>query len=58
MGLGFALVLEGIGLYNFAHGMFYVTGGYVVYFLVRSFSVNPLISILIAVFHCRSWICG
>jgi branched-chain amino acid transport system permease protein len=50
MALGFALILEGIGLYNFAHGAFYVTGGYIVYFFIRTLNINPLISIIVATF--------
>ncbi|MEM3980993.1 MAG: branched-chain amino acid ABC transporter permease [Ignisphaera sp.] len=50
MALGFALILECTGLFNFAHGAFYIIGGYVTYYFTEVFGINPLISMIIAVF--------
>jgi len=49
MALGLTLIFSVLGIVSFAHGEFYMIGGYVVYFLLEFFSkLEPLIAILIA----------
>lgn len=47
MGVGFALILEGMGLFNLAHGQFYVLGGYVTYFLIAGLSLDPVTTVVL-----------
>lgn len=49
MALGLTLIFSVLGIVSFAHGEFYMIGGYVVYFLLEAFSnLEPLIAILMA----------
>jgi len=46
MGLGFSTILEGMDLFNFAHGAFYMVGGYVTYLVIKSITSNSVIAII------------
>jgi branched-chain amino acid transport system permease protein len=49
MALGLTLIFSVLGVVSFAHGEFYMIGGYVVYFLLQVFSdMNPFLAVLIA----------
>ena len=49
MSLGLTLIFSVLGIVSFAHGEFYMIGGYVVYFLLKAFAnLEPLIAILAA----------
>jgi branched-chain amino acid transport system permease protein len=49
MALGLTLIFSVLGIVSFAHGEFYMIGGYVVYFLLQWFTeLDPLIAILVA----------
>src|SRR5690554_2665601 len=45
--IGLALAIGVIGIVNFAHGEFFMIGAFLTYQLAMSFSLDPLISILI-----------
>lgn len=46
--LGFALVLSIMGVLNFAHGAFYMIGGYVCYQLATQLGINQWLSLVLA----------
>jgi branched-chain amino acid transport system permease protein len=49
MALGLTLIFSVLGIVSFAHGEHYMIGGYVVYYLLESFtSLHPLLAILAA----------
>jgi len=49
MALGLTLIFSVLGIVSFAHGEFYMIGGYVVYFLLEAFTdLHPLLAILVA----------
>jgi branched-chain amino acid transport system permease protein len=49
MALGLTLIFSVLGIVSFAHGEFYMIGGYVVYFLLQWFTeLDPLIAIFLA----------
>jgi len=49
MALGLTLIFSVLGIVSFAHGEFYMIGGYVVYFLLETFTdLHPLLAILVA----------
>ncbi len=48
MGIGFALILETVGIYNFATSAFYILGGYLTYTFYLLIYPNPAIAILFA----------
>jgi len=49
MSLGLTLIFSVLGIVSFAHGEYYMIGGYVVYFLLASFAnLHPLLAILAA----------
>jgi branched-chain amino acid transport system permease protein len=49
MALGLTLIFSVLGIVSFAHGEFYMIGGYVVYFLLEAFTaLHPLLAILAA----------
>ncbi len=49
MALGLTLIFSVLGIVSFAHGEFYMIGGYVVYFLLQAFAeMEPMIAILLA----------
>lgn len=49
MALGLTLIFSVLGIVSFAHGEFYMIGGYVVYFLLQALTeLDPLIAILVA----------
>lgn len=49
MALGLTLIFSVLGIVSFAHGEFYMIGGYVVYFLLQWFTeLDPIIAILVA----------
>ncbi len=49
MALGLTLIFSVLGIVSFAHGEFYMIGGYVVYFLLEVFTdLHPLLAILAA----------
>ena len=49
MGVGFALILDGMGLFNLAHGAFYVLGGYVTYYSIQALNLGPVGAIVLTV---------
>ncbi len=48
MAAGLSLIFGVMKMLNFAHGEFYMIGGYVIYFLVVKFGVDPMLSIFSA----------
>lgn len=49
MAMGLTLIFSILGIVSFAHGEFYMIGGYVVYFLLDRFTgLNPLVAIVLA----------
>ena len=49
MALGLTLIFSVLGIVSFAHGEYYMIGGYVVYFLLETFiNLHPLLAILAA----------
>ncbi len=49
MAMGLTLIFSVLGIVSFAHGEFYMIGGYVVYYLLESFTdLHPLLAILAA----------
>ncbi len=49
MALGLTLIFSILGIVSFAHGEFYMIGGYVVYYLLDAFAdFNPFIAMLLA----------
>ena len=46
---GLTLIWGTMKMLNFAHGEFYMIGGYVIYFAVTSFGIPPLVSLLLTV---------
>ncbi len=49
MALGLTLIFSVLGIVSFAHGEYYMIGGYVVYFLLETFTnLHPLLAILAA----------
>lgn len=49
MALGLTLIFSVLGIVSFAHGEFYMIGGYVVYFVLERFtSLNPFLAVLLA----------
>ena len=49
MALGLTLIFSILGVINFAHGEFYMLGGYVAYYLLTNFTfLHPLVSIPVA----------
>jgi branched-chain amino acid transport system permease protein len=49
MALGLTLIFSVLGIVSFAHGEYFMIGGYVVYFLLERFAdLNPLLAILAA----------
>jgi len=49
MGLGFSIILEGMDLFNFAHGAFYMVGGYITYLVIKNVTPNPIIAIMFSI---------
>ena len=50
--LGYTLVYGISKMLNFAHGDVIMVGGYVIFYSMTSFSINPYLSVLIAVIVC------
>ena len=50
--LGYTLVYGIAKMLNFAHGDVIMVGGYVIFYSMTSFSINPYLSVLIAVIVC------
>ena len=50
--LGYTLVYGIAKMLNFAHGDIIMVGGYVIFYSMTSFQINPYISVLIAVIAC------
>ncbi len=49
MALGLTLIFSVLGIVSFAHGEFYMLGGYVVYFALERFTnLSPIVAILLA----------
>ena len=49
MALGLTLIFSVLGIVSFAHGEFYMIGGYVVYYLLQAFAdLEPMLAILAA----------
>ena len=49
MALGLTLIFSVLGIVSFAHGEFYMIGGYVVYYLLQAFGdLEPMLAILAA----------
>lgn len=49
MALGLTLIFSVLGIVSFAHGEYYMIGGYVVYFLLQAFTnLSPLVAIVLA----------
>jgi branched-chain amino acid transport system permease protein len=49
MALGLTLIFSVLGIVSFAHGEYYMIGGYVVYYLLEAFTdLHPLLAILAA----------
>lgn len=49
MALGLTLIFSVLGIVSFAHGEFYMIGGYVVYFVLERFTnLNPYFAVLLA----------
>jgi len=48
MGLGFGVILEGMDLYDFAHGAFYMIGGYITYYSINAVTANPIIAVILS----------
>jgi branched-chain amino acid transport system permease protein len=49
MALGLTLIFSVLGIVSFAHGEFYMIGGYVVYFVMQRFTnLNPYLAVLLA----------
>ena len=49
MALGLTLIFSVLGIVSFAHGEFFMIGGYVVYFLLETFTdLHPLLAIIAA----------
>jgi branched-chain amino acid transport system permease protein len=49
---GFALMLNIMGIFNFAHGAIYALGGYLVYGFGASLGVNNMVALLLAMVAC------
>ena len=50
--LGYTMVYGVAKMLNFAHGDVIMVGGYVIFYSMTSFSINPYLSVLIAVIVC------
>jgi branched-chain amino acid transport system permease protein len=49
MALGLTLIFSVLSIVNFAHGEFYMIGGYVVYYLMQRFTgTNPFVAVIFA----------
>jgi branched-chain amino acid transport system permease protein len=49
MAMGLTLIFSILGIVSFAHGEYYMIGGYVVYYLLESFSdINAVLAVLLA----------
>lgn len=49
MALGLTLIFSVLGIVSFAHGEFYMIGGYVVYFVLQKFTnLNPYFAVIVA----------
>ncbi len=49
MALGLTLIFSILGIVSFAHGEFYMIGGYVVYFVLEAFTgMHPVVAVLLA----------
>ncbi len=49
MALGLTLIFSVLGIVSFAHGEFYMIGGYIVYFILQAFTeLEPLVAIALA----------
>lgn len=49
MAMGLTLIFSILGIVSFAHGEYYMIGGYVVYFLMDAFTgLHPLLAVLLA----------
>ena len=49
MALGLTLIFSVLSIVNFAHGEFYMIGGYVVYYVMQRFTdLNPFLAIILA----------
>lgn len=49
MAIGLTLIFSILGIVSFAHGEYYMIGGYVVYFLLEAFTtMNPFVAVLLA----------
>jgi branched-chain amino acid transport system permease protein len=49
MALGLTLIFSVLGIVSFAHGEFYMIGGYVVYFVMQRYTnLNPYLAVLLA----------
>lgn len=49
MALGLTLIFSVLGIVSFAHGEFYMIGGYVVYFVLQRFAnLNPYFAVIVA----------
>lgn len=49
MGSGLALIYGTMRILNFAHGEFYMLGGYFTFFLITSYALPPLVAVPLAV---------
>jgi len=48
MAIGLSLIWGILGIFNFAHGAFYMLGGYFTYYLIAYLGLNPFISVIIS----------
>ena len=53
--LGFAFLLNMLGIFNFAHGAIYMVGGYVGFLFIAVFGLNPWVGLLLAVLILALW---
>ena len=52
MGLGFAFILNLLGIFNLAHGSIFMLGGYVCYALIKGLHLNNWVSFPITIIVC------
>ena len=53
--LGFAFLLNMLGIFNFAHGAIYMVGGYVGFLFIAVLDLNPWVGLLLAVLILALW---
>ncbi|MGB9880542.1 MAG: branched-chain amino acid ABC transporter permease, partial [Anaerolineae bacterium] len=52
MGLGFAFILNLLGIFNLAHGSIFMLGGYVCYMLIKGAHLNNWVALPLTIIAC------